>query len=171
MPLVTKVNEAYLEVDEIWITEGATGNVRLKTEEDMILLYGLESIQEDGQGSSASNPVEHTYVMDRDEMAIVQARTAELNNVIRDLAAKYDFGVVDMHQYLDDFGSGFFEDGVELSAKFVEGGVFSLDGVHPNSKGYAIIANFFIEAINDKYGSNIPTVNVNEYKGIVFPNE
>ncbi len=171
IPMVTTVNEAYLGVDELWITEGATGNVRLKTDEDMILLYGLESIQENDKGLTQSNPIEHTYVMDRDEMEIVQTRTTELNAVIRELAAQYDFGVVDMHQYLDDFGSGFYLDGVEFSAKFVEGGVFSLDGVHPNTKGYAIIANFFIEAINDKYGSNIPKVNVNEYKGIVFPND
>lgn len=171
IPMVTTVNEAYLEVEELWITEGATGNVRLKTDEDMVLLYGLESIQQNDKGLTQSNPIEHTYVMDRDEMQIVQTRTAELNNVIWELAAKYDFGVVDMHLYLDEFGSGFYLDGVELSAKFVEGGVFSLDGVHPNTKGYAIIANFFIEEINNKYGSNIPPVNVNEYKGIVFPND
>jgi hypothetical protein len=171
IPMVTTVNEAYLEVDELWITEGATGNVRLKTDEDMILLYGLESIQENNKGLTQANPIDHTYVMDADEMALVKDRVADLNNVIRELAAKYDFGVVDMHQYLDDFGSGFYVDGVEFSAQFVEGGVFSLDGVHPNRKGYAIVANFFIEAINEKYGSNIPTVNVNEYKGIVFPND
>lgn len=171
IPMVTTVNEAYLEVEELWITEGATGNVRLKTDEDMILLYGLESIQQNDKGLTQANPIEHIYVMDRDEMAIVQQRTAELNTVIRELAAKYDFGVVDMHQYLDDFASGFYLDGVEFSAKFVEGGVFSLDGVHPNTKGYAIIANFFIDAINEKYGSNIPKVNVNEYKGIIFPND
>lgn len=171
IPMVTTVNEAYLEVDELWITEGATGNVRLKTDEDMVLLYALDGIEQNEKGLTQSNPLDHTHVMDADEIEIVQTRIEEINNVIRQLAAKYNFGVVDMHQYLDDFKSGFYVDGVEFSAKFVEGGVFSLDGVHPNTKGYAIVANFFIDAINEKYGSNIPKVNVNEFKGIVFPND
>ncbi len=59
--------------------------------------------------------------------------------------------------------------GVNYSSTFVTGGVFSLDGVHPNQRGYAIIANTFIDAINQKYGANIAKVDPNSYKGVTLP--
>jgi len=50
-----------------------------------------------------------------------------------------------------------------------EVGAFSLDGIHPNSRGYAIIANKFIETIYDSYGANLRQVPVQDYRGIIFP--
>jgi hypothetical protein len=41
-----------------------------------------------------------------------------------------------------------------------------LDGVHPSPRGYAIVANAFIAAINAKYGSNLPGVNPLDYTGL-----
>ena len=166
--MFTTVDEEYLGVDELWITDNS-GTVRLKTEEDLILLYALDAIDA-GAGSSQSNPIGEDVVLDFEEKEMAQTRSNELNNVIYGLANKYGFGVVDMHGYLEGFKSGFNEDGVDLSARFVEGGVFSLDGVHPNQKGYAIIADKFIDAINLKYGANIPNVEINNYTGIYFPN-
>jgi lysophospholipase L1-like esterase len=48
-------------------------------------------------------------------------------------------------------------------------GAFSLDGVHPNARGHAYIANKFIEAINAKFGSSIPLCNPNDYPGNELP--
>ena len=42
---------------------------------------------------------------------------------------------------------------------------FSLDGVHPNNAGYAIIANEFINTINGASGQSIPTLTVSDYGG------
>jgi len=36
----------------------------------------------------------------------------------------------------------------------VLGGGFSLDGVHMTSRGYALLANEMLKAIDAKYGSN-----------------
>jgi len=44
-----------------------------------------------------------------------------------------------------------------------------LDGVHLTPRGYAIIADQFIEAINSKYNSNIPLASVSSYTGLLFP--
>jgi lysophospholipase L1-like esterase len=46
---------------------------------------------------------------------------------------------------------------------------FLLDGVHLTGRGYAIIANEFIKAINAKYKSTLPQVNPNKYSGVKFP--
>jgi hypothetical protein len=48
-------------------------------------------------------------------------------------------------------------------------GAFSLDGVHPNARGAAYIANLFISAINAKWGSTIPLCNPNNYPSNELP--
>lgn len=48
-------------------------------------------------------------------------------------------------------------------------GAFSLDGVHPNARGAAYMANEFIKAINAKFGSNIPLCNPNAFAGNELP--
>ncbi len=48
-------------------------------------------------------------------------------------------------------------------------GAFSLDGVHPNARGAAYIANLFISAINAKWGSSIPLCNPNNFPSNELP--
>jgi hypothetical protein len=48
-------------------------------------------------------------------------------------------------------------------------GIFSEDGVHPNSRGYAYLSNIFIEAINTKFGASIPLTNISKYKATGLP--
>ena len=58
--------------------------------------------------------------------------------------------------------------GFTVTGAFVTGGGFSTDGVHPSPRGYALIANKFIEAINSTYGSNLKGVDLGNYR-ILFP--
>ena len=60
-------------------------------------------------------------------------------------------------------------DGIKFNTSFVTGGLFSTDGIHVNPRGNAVIANYFIQAINNKYGSTIPQVSVTDYHGLIFP--
>jgi hypothetical protein len=48
-------------------------------------------------------------------------------------------------------------------------GIYSEDGLHPNSRGYAFIANIFIDGINAKFGSTIPKVNLAKYSATALP--
>ncbi|MNY80078.1 hypothetical protein D3C86_2209820 [compost metagenome] len=50
-----------------------------------------------------------------------------------------------------------------MSSTYVTGGAFSLDGVHPSGRGYGLIANIFIDAINAKYGSTLRHVDLALY--------
>jgi hypothetical protein len=60
--------------------------------------------------------------------------------------------------------------GIAIKASFVPPyGIFSVDGVHPNARGYAYIANLFISAINNKFNSRIPLCNPNDYPGNDLP--
>jgi hypothetical protein len=48
-------------------------------------------------------------------------------------------------------------------------GIYSEDGVHPNSRGYAFVSRIFIEAINTKFGATIPLTNVSKYGATALP--
>ncbi len=54
-----------------------------------------------------------------------------------------------------------------LTADLVTGSAFSLDGIHPTARGYALLANEFMKAIDVTYGSNFEAsggfVNVGDY--------
>jgi lysophospholipase L1-like esterase len=82
----------------------------------------------------------------------------------------HGFALADMNQFMKTLtNTGLSFDGVDFTPVYIEGGVFSLDGVHPNGRGYAVIANEFIRVINEFYGSSIQTVAVGNYRGVTFP--
>ena len=155
-------------LSDFWI-EDSTGTVRpLVPGKDLILLTATDTISA-GYGFSPLQPLPNAYVLDEGEVNRVRAHTQSLNSVIKSLASNYGFGVVDMYSFLGTLKDGYTFNGVDFSASYIEGGAFSLDGVHPNTKGYAIVANEFIRVINETYGSTIPPVDVNAYNGIIFP--
>jgi len=59
-----------------------------------------------------------------------------------------------------DYGTG------SVSATYATGGAFSLDGVHPTARGYAIFANEIIGAINTGFNANVPRVDPGSYNAI-----
>jgi len=175
LPDVTTIpyfNTVTLEAvnDDVWIREGADTNiVRLATEEDLLLLTASDELA-NGLGKIQSKPLPHNVVLDKDEITIVQVRTNEINNAIRSLTNKHGFALADMNQFMKTLtNTGLSFDGIDFTPVYIEGGVFSLDGVHPNGRGYAVIANEFIRVINEFYEANIPTVVVGNYRGITFP--
>jgi len=54
-----------------------------------------------------------------------------------------------------------------FSGSATEGAVlFSLDGVHPNARGYAVISNEIIKVINREFKANLPLHNEIYFPGI-----
>jgi len=155
---------------DVWIKEGAdTTVIRKATTQDLLLLTASDQMAL-GIGFTQSKPLPHTVVLDATEIAIVQNRTNEINNAIRTLTTSYGFALADMNQFMKTLtNTGLTFDGIEFTPKYIEGGVFSLDGVHPNGRGYAVIANEFIRVINNHYGSKLQPVVVGNYRGITFP--
>ena len=114
-------------------------------------------------GLHPQNPIPHTMVLDDDEIAIASAAVADFNTAIDNAAGAASVPVVDANAVMADLADGYVISGLEFSADFLTGGVFSLDGVHPNSMGYALIANEFITVINENYDMNIPLVDITEF--------
>ncbi len=115
------------------------------------------------------NTINDRYVLDSTEIFFIDQAISSYNAVIAQKASQYNLALVDMNSYFTSVQAGIKWDGVDLNATFVSGGFFSLDGYHPNQKGYALIANEFIKAINSKYNAFIPAINCVDCDGILFP--
>ena len=141
---------------------------RQTTDKDFILLTSLSTIK---AGGGTQTPLTDAQVLTEKEAKKVQTATNTYNTQIQSLANAYNLAFVDANAKMIELGrtSGIQYNGVSYTANFITGGVFSLDGVHMTGKGYAIIANEFIKAINSKYNSTLPQVNPNHYSGITFP--
>ncbi len=113
-------------------------------------------------------PLADNWVLTPEEQETANAAVVAFNQVIAGLATSYDIALVDTNTFFIEFNeSGFpLSDGSTVTADFGTGGGFSLDGVHPSPRGYAILANLFVEAINAKYGSNLPGVNPIDFTGL-----
>ena len=154
------------------------GQARHTTSEDLVLLSTKPVINTDVANVSdpfnklgITYPLEDKYVLTKSEVAQVQTATNAYNTQIKTLAEAYGLAFVDANAKMVELGknSGIQYNGVNYSTTFVTGGSFSLDGVHLTGKGYAVIANEFIKAINAKYKSNLRQVNPNNYSGVKFP--
>jgi hypothetical protein len=140
--------------------------VLLTIPQDSLKCYGMGIIS---RINLAPWGIPSKYVLDSTEVADIRTATQQYNDIIKVLAVKYSLGLVDMHAKMVDLQKGIKWDGISLSTTFITGGAWSLDGIHLNPRGCALAANYFIQAINAKYGSTISLVDITKYHGIIFP--
>jgi len=160
----------------IFIQTG-TGAVRIATNEDLIRLpfqsaglFGVPNASGIPYGLHPLNPIANNWVLDKDEVLKVKDYVNSYNSSIKSLANGKGLAIADVYNYLNQVKTGIMVNGVGINSSFITGGAFSLDGVHLTPRGNALIANLFVDAINTKYGSTIPVVDVSQYRGIKFPN-
>jgi hypothetical protein len=104
-------------------------------------------------------------VLDANEQVQVRAKVmafnTEIASAIADVQQNRGVGIaaVDTFSLFDQArqqGVDVNADGTaDLTTRYL-GGIFSLDGVHPTRTGNALIANTFIDAINQRFGETIP---------------
>ncbi|MDR2234622.1 MAG: G-D-S-L family lipolytic protein [Chryseobacterium sp.] len=116
-------------------------------------------------------PFADRYILTPNEITEINTAVDAYNVTIKAAATSKGYAFVDANARLKELASqsGISYDGVKYTASFVSGGAFSLDGVHLTGRGYAVIANEFIKAINATYKSTLPQVNANSYSGIKLP--
>ena len=146
----------------------APNNVRkMLPGEKILLTVPLDSIKCFGMGVTASIP--DRYSLTLTEVAEINQKITEYNQVISNLANQNSVALVDLNTLYDTFYNGTVYNGVSMSTAFISGGTFSLDGLNLNPIGQAKIANAIIEQLNIKYSATIPLADVTKYPGIVFP--
>lgn len=151
---LTEINPAFL-------------SMRQATADDLLLLTSQTII---GTLADANNlnsingvaiPLADNWVLTPEEQTMIANATAAYNQTIEASASQFDLGFFDANAYLNVFASTgeILDDGSVVTSTYITGGGFSLDGVHPSPKGYALLANQFIAVIEAKYGADLPEVN------------
>ena len=158
------------------LTGAGIPSYRQATSEDLIVLPALNFIGTTVGGNptqinGVSIPLSDQWVLSKKEIEEIKIATDAYNTTIQNAAdANSDqIALVDTKAVMNQLTTiGISSNGYTLISTFVTGGAFSLDGFHPSPRGYALIANKFLEAINEKFGSNLKGVNFANYR-IMFP--
>ncbi len=119
-----------------------------------------------------SEPVGDRYVITPTEKAqINDARTA-YNAIIQAIvnANSASLALADVNTAFTNFTTAQVINGVTVTPNInPPTGIYSEDGIHPNSRGYAFISRTIIEAINAKFGATVPLTNLTKYKATGLP--
>lgn len=154
------------------------GQARQATANDLVLLTTRGVIGTAPAGVPApfnsfgvTYPLQDSHVLTAAEGEMVKVATTSYNNTIKAIAASKGLAVADMNAILNQLVSGLrVEDGQIYTADYFSTSalnttVFSLDGVHPNARGYAMVANEIIKVINSYYNAKLPNIVPGYYPG------
>jgi len=125
---------------------------RQATEDDLFVLP-LSSLIPQGYGTQI--PLEDKWALTPEEQTAIQTATDAYNATITSVASANGLALVDLQSILNQAATtGIPFDDYVVTADLVTGGTVSLDGIHLTARGYAFMANKFLEAIDATYGSN-----------------
>lgn len=100
-------------------------------------------------------PLSDRWVLTPSEQEEITMAVSGFNATIQASASAAGYGLVDANTIFQQLASTGYDDGFyTLTADLVTGGAISLDGFHPTSRGYGLIANEIMKAIDATYGSN-----------------
>ncbi|MBD3226364.1 MAG: hypothetical protein GF313_16665 [Caldithrix sp.] len=104
-------------------------------------------------------PLPATVTLTATEVTTIKDAIDGFNGFLATLAQNKKLVMVDINSLMTDVNNG---NVAGVTGKFVNldaaTTAFSLDGVHPNDAGYAVVANGFIETMNRAFGLTVPTV-------------
>jgi len=93
------------------------------------------------------------------EQRDLESAFSSYNAALEDLAQARNLPLVRLSRVFRDLDRGRYSfAGVPLTGEFPSGGAFSLDGIHPTSLGNAVIADAWIEVINDAFAAGVAPV-------------
>lgn len=165
-------------VDESLTDLGALGlpSYRQATKDDLLVLTASSFIGTTVGGNplqinGVSVPLADQWVLVPSEIAAIATATTNFNNTIKAIAASKGLAVADMNAIMQQLVTGLkTDDGQIYTANYFSVAslstvLFSLDGIHPNARGYAVVANEVIKVINKHYKAKLPMVVAGNYPG------
>ena len=154
------------------------GQARHATSNDLVVLPASSIIGQPNASATApfningvTWPLANKWVLTANEKTKVANATASYNAAITSIANANNLAVADMNAIMNQLVTGLrIEDGTIYTANYFSSStassvLFSLDGVHPNAKGYAVITNEIIKVINEHYNANLPFVYAPSFPG------
>ncbi len=149
--------------------------VRQLTDDDLILFWALPkyfNFRNNISSISETTALNDTLILDVEEKLEIQDIINQYNDIIEDIAnSNNQLNLIDIYSIF----KGIADNGYELSGtnytnnliSFDTDGninlnlvyrLFGVDALHPNSFGYASIANSFIDVINSSLNADLPLV-------------
>ena len=105
--------------------------------------------------NGVSVPLADKWVLTPEEQDNIQTAVNAYNATITAVGSANGLAVVDLNQLLNEAAAGGTQfDDFMMTTNLVFGGLVSLDGIHLTSRGYALMGNKILEAIDATYGSN-----------------
>ncbi|KGL62383.1 lipase [Polaribacter sp. Hel1_85] len=103
-------------------------------------------------------PLADKWVLTPEEQLEIKTATDGYNATIESVAKAKGLALVNLNIILSEASTvGVVFDGYTLTTSLVTGGLISLDGIHLTTRGYALMANKILAAIDTEYGSNFGT--------------
>jgi hypothetical protein len=100
-------------------------------------------------------PLADKWVLTPQEQAEIKTAVDAYNTSLKTMADANGYAFVDLKAVLEQASiSGIEFDSYNMTTSLVTGGLVSLDGIHLTGRGYALMANKMLEAIDATYGSN-----------------
>jgi len=144
------------------INPGLT-NMRQATADDLLLLASSAVLGTTVGGNpqlinGVSVPLADEWVLTPEEQTAIKTATDAYNTTIAAVAAtNANIALVDFKGVLTEASTGIMFDNYTMTTNLVTGGLVSLDGVHLTARGYALMANKILAAMDAEFGSNFTT--------------
>ena len=164
MGIYFQVGKNFFTIED---TSQTFGVRTIKPGEYILLNIPLDSVKCFKMGSVY--PIPNRYVINQTEAQNIRNAVNSYNSIIASSAQQHNLAIADTYRFFKNLKSGIIYNGISLNSSFVSGGAFSLDGIHLNPRGNALLANEFLKAINTKFGATFPMVDATKYKSITFP--
>ena len=115
-------------------------------------------------------PLADRWVITPQEQTAIKTATDAYNTTIAAVAAANpNVALVDFKAVLEEASAGIRFDEFNMTTSLVTGGLISLDGVHLTARGYALMANKILGAMDAKFGSNFTTATNGLAKAANYP--
>jgi hypothetical protein len=189
-PFFSTVSHRYRSIENcnrdpepVYIRRGGSTDGTVAGPRDQILLSANERIGNNNGltgllGLHPDNPLPNALVLDEQERTAIQQAIRRHNASLDSLVAVHNqqtgyqqVVVVNLWQTFEQVAQGMTTDGLTVSQDYLGGGIFAIDGLYFTPRGHALVANAFVETINqtDEWEASIPPLTLTDFSGIVFP--
>lgn len=160
LPDVTGVAALRHAAGEVTSCRQVDGTLRAVADDDLLSIDLERSALPVPPCTDVLGPVERDQIR-----AMVVAFNAEIAAAVGETERNrgVSIAMVDLFALFDGLRARGFDINADGAADLTTGylgGVFSLDGVHPTPTGNALIANAFLDAIQQRFGDAVPRVNI-----------
>ncbi len=157
---VVIIDESLTDLEALNPAFAGLKQYRQATADDLIVLSAASFIGTTVGGNpqwinGITVPLADKWVITPQEQMSLKTATDAYNATIMATASSKGLAIVDFKAILEQASTaGVMFDNYNLTTELVKGGLVGLDGIHLTARGYALMANEFLKAIDTAYGSN-----------------